>query len=282
MFCSIQLIGQIQVSDTIDISYLYNVSIIFDEPITSEPLFGSSVAINFSQPDRNTITIKADGQWMAEHRVSRISNTNMTIRTTSKLYNFIISYDKQPKRTIITSNEFQPVHTYDNVITEIEDIPVEQDKEASLSSILVPLSLEPQELVGVGVNASKFKLLLTVPNIWVDDEYIYIKYIITNYSAVPYDIDYYRYVTTYKKFDFNQSTDPIEDLQAVASLKDSHNSITQGIDFINVIAFNKFTLNKKEFLNIQVGEKNGSRLISAAISWKHILEAQPIPARIRD
>lgn len=269
-----------QVSDTIEVSYLYNVTILFEDDIIDEPRFGSSVALVFDQPDQNTINIKADGQYMLEHNQPSIPNTNMTVRTTTKLYNFILTYNKTPSRTIVTPGQYRPVYVY-NINTKISD-EIPPDDEILNDSLLLKLSNQPQDIYDIGHNASSIKMTLTVTNIWVDSDHIYIKYILENYSAVPYDIEYFRYVSTYKKWSFNRTTDPITEYQPVAKLGGSKSSVLQGEPYVDVVAFQKFTLNKKEYLNIQIGENNGARLISTPISWSDLLSADSLPPHIKD
>lgn len=269
-----------QVSDTVEVSYLYNVSILFEQSIVDQPRFGSSVALVYDQPDKNTINIKADGQYMLEHKQGSIPNTNMTVRTTNKLYNFILTYNKTPSRTIVTPDQYNAVYVYKEESTpEEKELP--ENKDIADTTLLSQLLYEPQAIYDIGHNASSIKMTLTVSNIWVDSDNIYIKYVLENHSAVPYDIEYFRYVSTYKKWSFNRSTDPITEFQPVAKLRGSRASIVEGEPYIDVISFKKFTLNKKEYLNIQVGEKNGARLISTPVSWSDLLAADPLPGNLK-
>lgn len=267
--------GQTQVSDTVDISFLYNVTIVFEEDIVGDPIFGSTVAINYSLPDTKTIAIKADGQFMAERKVSRISKTNLTVRTKTKLFNFIIDYEKEPERTIILPYMYKPVHVYQTKSDDTDNKKVSES--VTDDNILLTLADQSQDYYDIGFTSGQLKMTMQVTNIWVDSDFIYIKFYAENDSEVPYDIDYHRYVTTYKPFSFNQSTKPIADLQPLKKLISNPDPITIGLPYVNVLVFEKFTLNKKEYLNIQIGEENGSRLISVPVSWKDILEAKALP-----
>lgn len=269
-----------QVSDTVEVSYLYNVSILFEQSIIDQPRFGSSVALVYDQPDKNTINIKADGQYMLENKQGSIPNTNMTVRTTNKLYNFILTYNKTPSRTIVTPDQYNAVYVYkEDPAPEQKEL--QENKEVADTALLSQLLYEPQAIYDIGHNASSIKMTLTVSNIWVDSDKIYIKYVLENHSAVPYDIEYFRYVSTYKKWSFNRSTDPINEFQPTAKLRGSRESVVAGEPYVDVISFKKFTLNKKEYLNIQIGEENGARLISTPISWSDLLSADPLPSNLK-
>lgn len=267
-----------QVSDTIEVSYLYNTNIIFDEPLIRDPQFGSSVALTHSVPDKYTISLKADGTWMAREKKSSISNTNMNVRTESNLYNFIITYNKLPQKTTYTSNDYTPVYTYAEKESSTIEVTKAEEKEYATNETLEMLTFEPRDIFDVGSNASKFKMQMTVTNIWVDSANIYIKYIVENYSNVPYDIDYFRFVTTYKKWSFNRTTEPIDDHVPLMKLQNQPNAtITRAEPYVDVIAFSKFTLNKREYLNIQLGESNGARLISVPVGQQDFLDAKVVP-----
>jgi hypothetical protein len=270
-----------QVSDTIQISFLYNVTILFESPLVGEPFFGSNSAIINERVDANTLMIKVDGQKMLNLESSRIPNTNMLVKTSTGIYNFILTYNKVPNRTFITPSDYQPIHVYTKKETFEPKSPTNPKAQTDSSKMLQQLkelNKSKHYFSDVGIIDSKLRMKMLMTNIWVDSTYIYFKVQIENLSSIPYDINYFHYVTTYGKFTLKRASDPIAEKTPVYQLVNpTGSSVAGGKEFINIVCFEKFTLSKLEYFNIQVGEVNGARQISIPISRKELFEAKAVP-----
>ena len=296
--------AQRQVSDTIQISYMYEVAVIFEEPLIKEPRLGSIKVAQYTQFDQRTVLLKSNGDEMTDKAVSRLPNTNLIIKTTKGIYNFILTFRKEPQHLFITPDQYQPVHVYKGESAKSErasanelavagtrsahsnpdlDPGFDSQQHGNISKsakdvrvLLSGLNKRGQNLDGLAVQKNNFKMRMGITNIWVDNEHLYFKILIENYSAIPYDINYFRYVTTFGQWSLKRKPDPIDDKILVAELKEAKRPINPGKTFSNVIAISKFTLDKGQIFNIQVGEDNGARLISIPISRKDLLKAEPL------
>ena len=266
-----------QVSDTIQISYLYNVTVLFDTQIKDDPYFGSGNIVKYEKLDDYTLMIKANGAEMQRRGVSKIPNSNMTVKTEKGIYNFILTYKKVPSRTFISSDKFKPIHLYR--LSQVEPKPINAKrnvvkKHTNITELLDKLSKKKQTTFNLGKIDSRNKTSVIITNVWVDDKYCYFKLMIENNSAIPYDIEYSRFFKSYGHWSIKQSTKPIEDVTPRFSLVNDENiTIHEDKAYINVLVFNKFTLNKGEFFNIQVGETNGARQLLVPVDRKSLIKA---------
>lgn len=265
-----------KISDTVQISYLYNVTILFDSPLQGEPFFGSPILLTWEKLDAHTVLIKANGEKMQELGTSTIPNTNMTVKTQKALYNFLLTYEKEPDRIYISPQEYLPSHIY----PKMEEIqPKEKESSNEIDTLVARLKglyHANRNLSGIGIQHNKFKMLMEVTNIWADTEYLYFKVSVKNLSGISYDIDYWQFVTSYGKLNLKQSSDNIEDKKAVTSLNPMQHKIKPGETHENIFVFEKFSLDKKQEFNLVLGEINGARQITVPVERKTLLEAQVI------
>lgn len=269
-----------RISDTVQISYLYNVTILFDSEIQGEPKFGSGAAILSEKLDAQTLMIKVDGQTLQQLGKSSLPNTNMLIKTKKGIYNFILTYSKNLDNTFISPKDYKPIHLYSNEQDLKNQKQIEEDslkrieKRDSLYSRLLNAK---QNFVSLGVKNNKMKMTMLVPNIWVTDSLIYMKITLLNSGSVPYDIEYLRFVKTTGRFKLKNSseyTDEIEPYYSLDEVEDYQVQTDEEYHFI--IAFDKFTLSKDEHFNIQIGEDNGGRQMVTSMKRDVILEAQKL------
>jgi hypothetical protein len=267
-----------QVSDTVEISFLYNVTILFDSPLVGKPYFGSRTAIIEEIIDEKTLMVKVDGQQMLNLESSKIPNTNMLVKTKTGIYNFILTYKKTPSRTFISPGDYTPIHVYSNVVNEETKIQKTMRSDSlEIMNTLQKLNASKQYFSDLGLIDSKLRMKMQITNIWVDSLYIHFKIYIENSSSIPYDINYFHYVTTFGKFNIKRASDPINEKRPKFQLINPKGvTIPGGKSFSNIVSFEKFTLNKNEFFNIQVGEINGARQISVPVSRKELFESKSV------
>ena len=277
--------AQRQVSDTIQISAVYSVTVIFKDPIQGIPNPGSA-GVLIDKYDDYTLTIKADGKMLAELRRNDIPNTNLPVRTNNSFFNFILTYEKTPDRTFIGPDQYDPIYSY-NSSQENQDTQTTPTVSSTLETtganiynddypmLKEMVKLDP-DLSGVGLIDRQFKIALEVTNVWVDSTSLYFKIVMENLSSVPYDVNYFRYFNTYGRFSLKQSTEPIAEKEPTHQLVANFKRPIIDKEFVNIIVFDKFTLNKKEHFNIQVGEINGARQITVSISRDVLLSAKPL------
>ncbi|MEM6525498.1 MAG: DUF4138 domain-containing protein [Bacteroidota bacterium] len=264
-----------QVSDTIQISAFYDVTILFAENMTTEPSIGAA-GIQKKQIDKRTLMIKADGKKMKQAGQKTLPNTNLTVHTQEGIFIFLLKYNGIPSRNFIRPTEYKPIFTFQSATQENQSVNISQ--EYNEHSLLENLSYAGPELTGIGVYDRKFKMKIEVTNIWVDSTSVYFKIVLDNFSNIPYNVNYFRYFTTYGRYSFKQQTEPLEQKKPSDQLLANYNSpIVPEEQFTNVFVIDKFTLNKKEFFNIQVGEINGARQMTVSVSREVLLAAVPVP-----
>jgi hypothetical protein len=267
-----------QVSDTVQVSFMYNVSILFDKPILDVPRFGSTLFIAYEKIDDRTLMLKVKGDVMLEKQVNSVPNTNMIISTADGIFNFILTFKKEPSRIWITSKEYKPIHSYSGIPTQQvrEENPVITDSIA-ITRTIAQLDNEKVDFDGIGLIDNKLKIKMIVSNMWVDEKYNYFKIAIENLSSIPYEINYFYYFLSTEKYSLKQSTKPVIKKNVKYQLTEPENiSIKPRKTFTNIIAIEKFTLAKGEYFNIQVGEVNGGRQILVPISRKDFFLAKNI------
>lgn len=266
----------VQVSDTIEISFLYNVTIIFSHDMIGKPYFGSNLAIVDEMIDERTLMVKVDGAAMLERGASSIPNTNMTIKTTEGIFNFILTYKKEPARIFVMPEEYHPIFKYPVKEPLKLAEPLINDSTRMLSTF-ASLDKEKTYFDYLGLVDPKLRMKMQVTNIWVDETYHYFKVSIENQSSIPYDLNYIRYITTYGKYTFKQTSDTSTDMKAEFTNKPLEGvTIPASATFTFIFAVNKFTLDKNQYFNIKIGEINGARQVVVPVGRKDLFEAKPL------
>lgn len=125
-------------------------------------------------------------------------------------------------------------------------------------------------------SAKNGKVTLSLANIWVREDYLFFRLILTNRSSIPYDLSLARYYE--RDNSKGKRTSIVEkEKQPFYSYGPGDNRIPSGSSRSLVIVFSKFTIADNKHLAVEVLEENGDRQLSLRIKGTKIIAARPLP-----
>lgn len=289
----ISISGYGQTSDSIQVSYLSKVMVVFTEPIVGNPVIGSMLA-NVEKRDDFTLIIEGNAE-IIQKLNGRVPPTNLLVKTTNSYYNFYVEYNKYPSRHIVTPDGYKAIYTSDTpqknesvvgttktpMETGVRNEPVKTPLvSGGFGKVpvdrLMKLDSSKSDLIFGGMYSGS-RLFFTVSNMWVDSDYLYVRVSIENKASSPYDIDYFRFVLSDGKWGTNKKNTPrLEEKDVFDRLNEVRIQIEAGSTYTNVFVFEKFTLYKGQYFNVQVGEVDGGRKATINMSRSDMFRTKNI------
>jgi len=119
------------------------------------------------------------------------------------------------------------------------------------------------------------KVSLSLANIWVKDDYLFFRLILTNHSSIPYDLALTKY---YERDNTNGKRTSIVEIekQPFYTYESGGDRTPAGARQSVVIVFSKFTIADNKHLAIELLELNGDRQLSLKIKGSKITAARPL------
>lgn len=119
------------------------------------------------------------------------------------------------------------------------------------------------------------KVTLSLANIWVRDDYLFFRFILTNHSSIPYDLGLAKY---YERDNTKgKRTSVVEkEKQPVYFYVSGGERTPSASSQSLVIVFAKFTLAEHKHLAVEMLEENGDRQLSLRIKGTKITSARPL------
>lgn len=178
--------------------------------------------------------------------------TNLSVVTEDgSLYSFLVCYDNKPA-------------------TWVYHLPI-QGKE-SIASTAAAIADNPKF-----INRVKHKhwdVKAQIEGIYIKDDVMYFQLVLTNESAINYDIELLRFYIADKKK--GKRTSVQENELKPLHIGGNTTAITAGNQSTIVVAFEKFTIPDAKFLGVQLLEKNGGRHLALRLSNRILMKARPL------
>ena len=260
--CSIGLYGQ----DVIEVSYDRTVYLVFDDPIKVYDIGTDEIG---HRSEGNKLYLKAD--------VEQFIETNMLVETVAGYYfTFRLKFNNEPNVTFYPlKNEIATYHleTGDNRSKAEE---VEED----LSMVAIKTVCERIEnsydiLLETGDLEDKFQG--KVGGIYADADHLYFKVSLWNESNIQYNIDLINFkIDAAGKKERRLTASFIENLTPVYVHNADIKVITHDQEITKVFVFEKFTIDKKKRLFIEVIEENGDRDLEIILRSSKLIDAEAV------
>ncbi|UKJ09232.1 conjugative transposon protein TraN [Solitalea lacus] len=239
------------------ITFSKTTSIVFPFSIKSIDRGSSDVLVQQVKNVSNVMLVKAAKEGFNE--------TNLTVITADgSLYSFLVNYASNPtgyafqiSKDTVSSQEI--VFT-DGKLNELEI--------ARLAERIVkekPIINKKDKKYGIGIN---------LLGIYVKDDELYFQLRLKNCTNIRFDVEQLRFTILDQKQSKRtaiQQLDiiPIETFGNVKTIKENTEEII-------VVAFPKFTVSDKKYLQVQLMEHNGGRNLSLKVRNPTIIKAKPI------
>lgn len=276
------LVAQNEPVDTIDVAYTKSSFLIFNE----EPKYIPGSEDIIVQQIENKIIIQAATRDFDE--------TNLMVQVGADYHLFLVRYNENVKDFFHNyQRRFKRDHLVDSSVIEekvdggdlnpLKDVTklneIKTGKQTK-DSIVRYFKLrcdsvmeKQQEIRTLGV--MKYKYLAYVSNMYVDDNYFYIRYGIKNGSNVEFKVDYQSFTIKNKSGTIRKKA--YQDLPVKSVyIQDSIIRVPGKTTKEMVLVFDKFTIEKGKLFSIEVWEESGDRRIIVDIDYKHLINIKEL------
>ncbi len=227
--------------DNVQLSYFKTTSIVFPYAVKSVDRGSQEILVQKAKGVENILLLKAGRQ--------NFTQTNLTVVTADgKLYGFVLNFDELcPTLNLIAGK----VSSDDNeVLFSSEN---KNQKEIEQYSLL---ALSRKKKVA-GLKTNRFSIDLQVTGIFIHQDVMYFRVLISNNSRINYDIDQLRFFIRDQKKSKRTASQEIEIAPILTSSTTS--KISDHSELLLVFAIPKFTIPEKKHFTLQLNEKNGGR-----------------------
>jgi conjugative transposon TraN protein len=234
----------------LNITYNKTTNIIFPYAVKSVDRGSRDVLVQNAAGVENVLQVKAGKQ--------NFQTTNLTVFTADgKLYSFLLSYSTEPSVLNLSFNK-------DSALV-LTNTPVNAEGLDSSAALV----LRQKRFLHISGSNEEMKIILK--SIYIDQSLLWFTFRLVNHSLIGYQSEYIKFLIVDKKKGTRTAVQqseikPVFGLNPVFADGNSKN--------VFVFAFPAFTIPKKKKIIIQVGEKNGGRLLELHVSHKAVLKAR--------
>lgn len=238
----------------VQIAYSKTTSIVFPYAIKSIDKGSQDILMQKAKGVENILLLKAAKQ--------NFIQTNITVVTAdSRLYVFVLNYDEVCPDLNIKADNSAIVNN--DILFSLDN---ENQKKIEQYS---KLALLKKKKIG-GLRSSRFDINLSVNGIFIHQDVLYFRLVLGNTSKINYDIDQLRFFIRDQRKSKRTASQEIE----ILPLFSTTNSIVipDKSEVILVYALSKFTIPEKNYLTIQLIEKNGGRQLEIDVKNNDLID----------
>lgn len=294
IFFSSTLVAQI--TDTIEVSFTKSVYLIFPE------------ATNYDRGSEDVLIKNPENKIIIQAAVENFEETNLFVQSGPEYYMFILKYSNNPKKLLFnyqvrkntastgavtpptTINNNTPTTTsqiinpttklpsealgnemIDQTVytTKLESQKATHEAKSTHETNSIWANAQPQTLFNKGIVNGKISFIAT--NLYVYENYFYLKLSVINKSKINYDIDFIRFTIKNKSKSVKKEADQYIELTPVY-IHNKDIKTAPGQETIEyVYVFDKFTIEDNKKFNIEMWEKNGDRKLGFDFLSKELL-----------
>lgn len=246
-------------SDSLAIGYSKTTNIIFPYAIKNVDRGSAEILVQKAKGMENILQIKAAKQ--------QFIPTNLTVVTADgKLYSFLLRYDEKTpdlNLSVNTTEAQQQVILFSGESSN--------EKELQLYS---KLAFFDKSMIR-GEKESKNDIKLQLNGIFIQNDVMYYRIVVTNHSKIKYDVDQFRFFIRDSKKVKRTASQEIEILPCY--ILNNAATIDEESENTFVFAVPKFTIPEKKYLAIQLMEKNGGRHLALQVKNKKLVQVTVLP-----
>lgn len=246
-------------SDSLAIGYSKTTNIIFPYAIKNVDRGSAEILVQKAKGMDNILQLKAAKQQFVP--------TNLTVVTADgQLYSFLLRYDEKTPDlnfSVNTTESQQQVILFSGESSN--------EKELQLYS---KLAVFDKSMIR-GEKERKYDIKLQLNGIFIQNDVMYYRIVVTNHSKIKYDVDQFRFFIRDSKKVKRTASQEIE----ISPCYILNNAATIDEDSENtfVFAVPKFTIPEEKYLAIQLTEKNGGRQVALHVKNKKLVQVTVLP-----
>lgn len=185
--------------------------------------------------------------------VKQFGETNLSVLTDDgHVYSFVVNYVARPDSLVIEL----PVFTTANTETYARSV---ADNKRTVS----------------GIRDKTWSVEAAVTGIYIKDNVLYFQLLLSNHSAINYDIELLRFFIRDQKK--GKRTALQENELVPRFISGNHQQVKGAALSVIVVALDKFTIPDAKFFGIQIMEKNGGRHLQLKVGNGKLVKAVILP-----
>ena len=267
-------------TDTLRLSFSKTVYLVFDTPVKFEDHGSDNVIVKTSG---NKVFLGA--------KIKKFSETNLLVETESGFYSFILVYNENPKKLLYkydsealvlkAQDETQFSEKEKNNKVGKNSSP-EQSKVSSKTAVSTEdFPNDCQKIVSMSNSITTIgvfggKMLWSLGDIYVKDDYLYFKVCATNKSNIKYDVDLIKFVIRNSKGNVKQKAVQEDIVTPLYVFNGPKMQIEGKSALTKVFVFQKFTIDDEKKLFIELWEVGGDRKLEFGVTDKDILKVKKL------
>jgi len=276
--------GQRDTYDTIRVGVTTTIHMLFEADI-QDYLLGSG-EISGEQGSYKEVLLQQAGKRKIRvaAAIENFSTTNLFVETEKGYFNFILEYTEFPKEQIIEIKDQGAT-----VVKTTEEQVGESLKERHIELLKNPYLILEEEIKKTVDRPSEIAMRsqgvdYSVSGIYTNGSEIGFKLIIINGSSISYQLSYINW-SIQEKGKLSSKKGSVEMIEPITQRmlnKGSHldyTKLSMGATGEYIFVYPKFTLSKTKQLVIEIGEKEGDRIIELKVSNKQLLKAEYISSK---
>ena len=233
--------------DNLQLSYSKTTSIVFPYPVKSVDRGSQDVLVQKAKGVENVLFLKAGRQ--------NFPQTNLTVVTADgKLYGFVLNFDELCPTLNLTVQKVAD----DNKEVLFSSLNENQKEIEQYSQ----LALSRKKKI-TGLKTNRFSIELKVTGIFIHQDVMYFRVLLSNNSRINYETDQLRFFIRDQKKSKRTASQEIETTPLFRTADFS--KIRDDSEVMLVFAIPKFTIPEKKHFTLQLNEKNGGRHVELNI-----------------
>lgn len=234
-------------------------NIVFPFAIVSVDRGSKEILVQKAQGVENILQVKAASDSFPESNLS-------VVTADGKLTTFLVSYVEDPASLNLSVDPKNRANE-NSIFTPKEDV------NESIVRKHAQLVMDSKDYYP-GLKNDKNDIALYLKGIFIEDDVLYFRFNITNWSNVGYDVDQFRFFIRDQRKAKRTASQEIEVLPLYIS-KEPEKIPGKTMD-THVFALPKFTIPDKKYLAVQLMERDGGRHLTLKIKNRHIIGAKVI------
>jgi len=244
-------------SNRLSVGFNKTTNLIFPFPLKSVDRGSQDIIVQKAKGVTNILQVKADREGFPE--------TNLSIVTTDgKFYSFLVNYNQNPD-TLNLSFAADSLKRGDRSILAGEELDAE-------SFELLKHAVEGKKSF-LHLHKSQQRVDLALSGIYLVNNAMLFSFKVRNKSLVGYVPEFTRFSVVDKR---RAKRTAIQEREIIPLYGREGNAIGGSQSVSMVVAFEAFTIASSQELLVQIGEKNGGRLLQLHISARRLLKARPL------
>lgn len=254
----------------IEVCFTQTVHVLFPAPVTYVDLGSMNIIAGKADGAENVVRVKA-----AVRDFKGETNFSV-ICANGNLYTFVVTYCDIPSRLSVEIDDDKRGST-ESPFVRLKELGDQMP--AAVSRIMGAIyENDARDMKTIG--SKKYGIQAVFKGIYISGDLMYFHTAISNFSNIPFDIDFIRFVITDKKV--TRRTAIQQTIIEPVRVFDQISNVDGKSTVRNVYVFRKITVPDDKILRIEIGERGGGRHLRFTVDNTELIKAKPVePSKLK-